>query len=320
MASLTRGVAEKARSAWRFFIDTIDWTSNGDRRRPKFSERSDIYDPSAGWSRPTGRPRGAGRRARGAAGLRPAVSTPGHRRGAWSAAVAPGSLSSARVASKSTFPGIASADAGRRGVARRLSRHGTWRCRQVSASCAASPGSARRVPGIAACGATAGGPSRISGQRAPVPGIAACGATAGAPQLPGSQSVAPRRESPDAGVSIADQSPGQRRPPVAPYHSRPWTTTPWHRSAGTRNPSSSASATQPPPGPPSSASARRPGEPAWTGCTTRRWSAPWAGPPATPTCGACTSGRRTRPAPPPRGRGPSRRSSTSSPPASPPTR
>jgi hypothetical protein len=48
----TRAVGEKVRSAWRFFIDTIDWTSNGDRRRPKFSERSDVYDPSAGWSRP----------------------------------------------------------------------------------------------------------------------------------------------------------------------------------------------------------------------------------------------------------------------------
>jgi hypothetical protein len=52
VASLTHAAAEKARSAWRFFIDTIDWTSNGDRRRPKFSERSDIFDPSAGWSRP----------------------------------------------------------------------------------------------------------------------------------------------------------------------------------------------------------------------------------------------------------------------------
>jgi len=52
VTSLARGVGEKARSAWRFFIDTIEWTSNGDRRRPKFSERSDIYDPSSGWSRP----------------------------------------------------------------------------------------------------------------------------------------------------------------------------------------------------------------------------------------------------------------------------
>jgi hypothetical protein len=29
-------------------MDTVEWTSNGDRRRPKFSERSDIYDPTAG--------------------------------------------------------------------------------------------------------------------------------------------------------------------------------------------------------------------------------------------------------------------------------
>jgi len=54
VASLAHVVGEKARSAWRFFIDTVDWTSNGDRRRPKFSERSDIFDPSAGWSRPDG--------------------------------------------------------------------------------------------------------------------------------------------------------------------------------------------------------------------------------------------------------------------------
>ena len=52
MASLTRAVGKKVRSAWAFFIDTVDWTSNGDRRHPKFSERSDIYDPAAGWSRP----------------------------------------------------------------------------------------------------------------------------------------------------------------------------------------------------------------------------------------------------------------------------
>jgi hypothetical protein len=52
MASLARGLGEKARSASRFFIHTIDWTSSGDPRRPKFSERSDIQDPSAGWSHP----------------------------------------------------------------------------------------------------------------------------------------------------------------------------------------------------------------------------------------------------------------------------
>ena len=62
-------------------------------------------------------------------------------------------------------------------------------------------------------------------------------------------------------------------------------------SGGTRSPSSSASATRPPPGPRSSASARPPGARPWTGSTTRRWPAPWAGPPATRSCGACTSGR-----------------------------
>lgn len=52
MSSLASAVRNRIRSAWAFFIDTVDWTSNGDRRRPKFSERSDIYDPTAGWSQP----------------------------------------------------------------------------------------------------------------------------------------------------------------------------------------------------------------------------------------------------------------------------
>ena len=38
-----------ARRAWAFFIDTVEWTSNGGRRRPKFAERSDIFDPTAGY-------------------------------------------------------------------------------------------------------------------------------------------------------------------------------------------------------------------------------------------------------------------------------
>jgi len=32
-----------------FFIDTVEWTSNGDRRRPRFAERTDILDPTAGY-------------------------------------------------------------------------------------------------------------------------------------------------------------------------------------------------------------------------------------------------------------------------------
>jgi hypothetical protein len=48
MGSFATTVGRRARSAYRFFIDTIDWTSNGDRRRPKFAERSSIYDPTAG--------------------------------------------------------------------------------------------------------------------------------------------------------------------------------------------------------------------------------------------------------------------------------
>ena len=52
MTTRASAVGKRIRSAWGFFIDTVEWTSNGDRRRPKFSERSDIYDPSAGWGRP----------------------------------------------------------------------------------------------------------------------------------------------------------------------------------------------------------------------------------------------------------------------------
>jgi hypothetical protein len=50
VARIGRGVGRVARRAWRFFIDTVEYSSNGGRRRPKFAERSDIYDPTAGWS------------------------------------------------------------------------------------------------------------------------------------------------------------------------------------------------------------------------------------------------------------------------------
>ncbi|TAK00559.1 MAG: hypothetical protein EPO36_08265 [Chloroflexota bacterium] len=53
-----RAIARSARRAWAFFIDTVEWTSNGDRRRPKFAERSDIYDPTAGWGPPDTRNEG----------------------------------------------------------------------------------------------------------------------------------------------------------------------------------------------------------------------------------------------------------------------
>ena len=52
MTSTTSGIRKHLRRAWAFFIDTVEWTSNGDRRRPKFSERSDIFDPSSGWTHP----------------------------------------------------------------------------------------------------------------------------------------------------------------------------------------------------------------------------------------------------------------------------
>jgi len=48
IAATRQAIARAARRAWAFFIDTVEWTSNGDRRRPKFAERSDIYDPTAG--------------------------------------------------------------------------------------------------------------------------------------------------------------------------------------------------------------------------------------------------------------------------------
>jgi hypothetical protein len=44
-----QAIGRTARRWHSFFIDTVEWTSNGGRRRPKFSERSDIYDPTAGY-------------------------------------------------------------------------------------------------------------------------------------------------------------------------------------------------------------------------------------------------------------------------------
>ena len=54
VARTRRALGRGARRAWAFFIDTVEWTSNGDRRRPKFAERSDIYDPTAGSGRGDG--------------------------------------------------------------------------------------------------------------------------------------------------------------------------------------------------------------------------------------------------------------------------
>ena len=49
LAGIARAAGTSARRVWAFFMDTVEWTSNGDRRRPKFAERSDVYDPTAGW-------------------------------------------------------------------------------------------------------------------------------------------------------------------------------------------------------------------------------------------------------------------------------
>ena len=48
LAGLGGVIGRTLRRGWRF-IDTVEWTSNGGRRRPKFAERSAIYDPTAGW-------------------------------------------------------------------------------------------------------------------------------------------------------------------------------------------------------------------------------------------------------------------------------
>jgi len=48
IAATRQAISRTVRRAWAFFIDTVEWTSNGDRRRPKFAERSGIYDPTAG--------------------------------------------------------------------------------------------------------------------------------------------------------------------------------------------------------------------------------------------------------------------------------
>jgi len=47
-------VGRIVRRMWALFIDTVEWTSNGDRRRPRFAERTDILDPTAGYGRGEG--------------------------------------------------------------------------------------------------------------------------------------------------------------------------------------------------------------------------------------------------------------------------
>jgi hypothetical protein len=49
LAAIATATRRTLRRAWAFFVDTVEWSSNGGRRRPKFAERSDIYDPTAGW-------------------------------------------------------------------------------------------------------------------------------------------------------------------------------------------------------------------------------------------------------------------------------
>jgi hypothetical protein len=36
------------RAAWRELVGAADYLSNGDRRRPRFSEDADAYDPAQG--------------------------------------------------------------------------------------------------------------------------------------------------------------------------------------------------------------------------------------------------------------------------------
>ena len=49
LVGIARATGRTVRRAWTYFMDTVEWTANGDRRRPKFAERSDVYDPTAGW-------------------------------------------------------------------------------------------------------------------------------------------------------------------------------------------------------------------------------------------------------------------------------
>jgi hypothetical protein len=44
-----RFIVRLARAVWRALVGAADYWSNGDRRRPPFSEDSTIYNPSAGW-------------------------------------------------------------------------------------------------------------------------------------------------------------------------------------------------------------------------------------------------------------------------------
>jgi hypothetical protein len=44
-----RGIRSWVRRAWQELVDATEWSSHADRLRPHFSERSTIYDPTAGW-------------------------------------------------------------------------------------------------------------------------------------------------------------------------------------------------------------------------------------------------------------------------------
>jgi hypothetical protein len=39
------------RATWGALVGAADYLSNGDRRRPRFSEDSDVYDPAQGGGR-----------------------------------------------------------------------------------------------------------------------------------------------------------------------------------------------------------------------------------------------------------------------------
>ena len=67
LGGIARAAGSMVRRAWAYFIDTVEWTSNGARRRPKFSERSDIYDPTAGWGPRDNHPEGLEAERRGEA-------------------------------------------------------------------------------------------------------------------------------------------------------------------------------------------------------------------------------------------------------------
>ena len=52
MRSIGSSIPRTLRRAWAYFFESVEWMSNGNRLRRKNSERSDLWDPTAGWTAP----------------------------------------------------------------------------------------------------------------------------------------------------------------------------------------------------------------------------------------------------------------------------